>query len=989
MPKRKRCVSDRDKKLLKLKHKIRKLERQRRHRSPSSSGSNSPSSQNSRSPLSSREVSPDGNGLSGVHKDPAKTYRRRIRVLSSSDEEFYIEGERQRGGNNEDGEDQDPLDENLLELLGPNVSLNEVKGSNIQKDLAVRWEAILRQGVSIEDKNSIINDYPIPENCQALNPPRLNRIVSAAITDSTTRRVIKLSLNQTQIGAAVSAVGIAITALLKDKKEEHKSIIKQLSDAGRLMADLFYNQSQCRRELLLFNLNKDLKETLEKTEPSSWLFGDNLEEEIKTTKTLQRTTKENFQVFKLKKSVSTKQRPYSGQTEPVQSVAEVGWVQPTTLSAPIQQSTQHDLLQPSATRKEESPSTSKQQESIKVSKLAGRLSQFLPEWQKITSDKVTLSYVSGLSIPFSKRPLQKLLPREPNWSLGGKIEIEKFISKLTKLGAVSKVVASRNQFISNIFLTPKKDGSKRLIINLKALNGFVINKHFKLEDHKTVARLIKPNCFMSTIDLKDAYFLLPVKKSRRKYLRFRFKGTFYEFNCLPFGLSCAPRIFTKLLKPVLALLRAKGLISNLYLDDFLLMGNSFEACQSNVKQTIEVLEKLGFIINYPKSSLIPKQNATYLGFLYNSSKMSISLPVNKQIRIKKLINKFQKKKTCIIRDFAKLVGTLVSCCSAIPYSWLYIKSFEREKYIALRANKDCYNAKMSLNAALVDDFIWWSSHVSFSKSLSPPVFVLEIFSDASTTGWGIFCNGQKTHGYWTDRERSLHINCLELLAAIFGLKCFASEFSNSCILCRIDNTTAIACINRMGSVQYPKLNKISNSLWKWLEKKNLYVFASYIKSSDNLEADKESRSLKDETEFELNPIIFNQIVNIFGKPQIDLFASRDNTKCDTFISWRKDPDSLAVDAFTLKWRNLNFYAFPPFSQILRVLQKIEMDQAEGIVVVPRWVTQPWYPHFMSLLKSEPIYFSPKEDLISCFSNRHPHSLGQQVTLVVGFLSARL
>nr|CAH7749767.1 unnamed protein product [Callosobruchus chinensis] len=320
MPKRKRCVSDRDKKLLKLKHKIRKLERQRRHRSPSSSGSNSPSSQNSRSPLSSREVSPDRNGLSGVHKDPAKTYRRRIRVLSSSDEEFYIEGERQRGGNNEDGEDQDPLDQNLLELLGPNVSLNEVKGSNIQKDLAVRWEAILRQGVSIEDKNSIINDYPIPENCQALNPPRLNRIVSAAITDSTTRRDIKLSLNQTQIGAAVSAVGIAITALLKDKKEEHKSIIKQLSDAGRLMADLFYNQSQCRRELLLFNLNKDLKETLEKTEPSSWLFGDNLEEEIKTTKTLQRTSEELKQSSskpkKISRSLNLKSlsRPNSGLT---------------------------------------------------------------------------------------------------------------------------------------------------------------------------------------------------------------------------------------------------------------------------------------------------------------------------------------------------------------------------------------------------------------------------------------------------------------------------------------------------------------------------------------------------------------------------------------------------------------------------------------------------------------------------------------------------
>nr|CAI5852147.1 unnamed protein product [Callosobruchus analis] len=275
-----------------------------------------------------------------------------------------LKGERQRGGNDEDGEDQDnqdPLDEILLELLGPHVSLNEVKRPNIQKDLAVRWEAILRRAVSIEDKNIIINDYPIPKNCQALSPPRLNRIISAGITDSTTRRDIKLSLNQTQIGAAVSAVGIAIITLLKDKNEEHKSIIKQLSDASRLMADL--------------NLGKN--------EASSWFFGGNLQEETKTTKTLQ------VPAFKLKKFSSTKQRPHSGQTKPV---AEVCRVQPTTLSAPIQQSTQQDFLQPSATRKEESPSTSKQKEPIK----------------KVTSDRVSLSYVSGLSIPLSKRPLQKL-----------------------------------------------------------------------------------------------------------------------------------------------------------------------------------------------------------------------------------------------------------------------------------------------------------------------------------------------------------------------------------------------------------------------------------------------------------------------------------------------------------------------------------------------------------------------------------------------------
>ncbi|CAH2004383.1 unnamed protein product [Acanthoscelides obtectus] len=128
-----------------------------------------------------------------------------------------LKKERQRGGDNEDQESQDPLDENILQLLGPNVAHKEVKGSNIQKDLALRWEAILKQGLSMEDENTIINGYPIPKNFQAFNPPKLNKIVSAAITDSVIRRDIKMSLNQTQIGAAASAVGLAVTTPLKEK----------------------------------------------------------------------------------------------------------------------------------------------------------------------------------------------------------------------------------------------------------------------------------------------------------------------------------------------------------------------------------------------------------------------------------------------------------------------------------------------------------------------------------------------------------------------------------------------------------------------------------------------------------------------------------------------------------------------------------------------------------------------------------------------------
>ena len=76
---------------------------------------------------------------------------------------------------------------------------------------------------------------------------------------------------------------------------------------------------------------------------------------------------------------------------------------------------------------------------------------------------------------------------------------------------------------------------------------------------------------MSTLDLKDAYFLIRIHDTSRKYLRFIFNDRLYEFNVLPFGLSTAPFVFTKIMKPVIKLLRSCGYMSTVYLDDILLM----------------------------------------------------------------------------------------------------------------------------------------------------------------------------------------------------------------------------------------------------------------------------------------------------------------------------------------------------------------------------------------------------------------------------------
>lgn len=263
----------------------------------------------------------------------------------------------------------------------------------------------------------------------------------------------------------------------------------------------------------------------------------------------------------------------------------------------------------------------------------------------------------------------------------------------------------------------------------------------------------------------------------------------------------------------------------------------------------------------------------------------------------------------------------------------------------------------------------------------------EIFSDASTTGWGAACGQDTASGLWSDEEKMQHINYLEILAAFFGLKVFAKNLQNCQIVLRIDNTTAIAYVNRMGGIQYPHLTRVSKMLWQWCEERNIFVHAAYISSSDNWVADAESRRVHPDIEWELSIEAFRRITNIFGHPEIDLFASRLNTKCEKYVSWQRDPDAFTTNAFTISWSDFYFYAFPPMTIILKCLRKIINDQATGIMVVPLWPTQPWYPLFTRLLESKPLILSANRHLI--LSRSSSRSLHHQITLVAGKLSGRL
>ena len=157
---------------------------------------------------------------------------------------------------------------------------------------------------------------------------------------------------------------------------------------------------------------------------------------------------------------------------------------------------------------------------------AGNLTSFLSKWKTITSDREILDMITGTTIDFTYLPVQDRPPPIQEFLDTESGIIDSEIEKLINKGVIVNTDWETDDFISSIFLRGKKEGSHRMILNLKALKKCIVYHHFKMDTLGSVIRLIRPNCFMATIDLKDAYYSVPVSEQHKKYLKFHWKRNF-------------------------------------------------------------------------------------------------------------------------------------------------------------------------------------------------------------------------------------------------------------------------------------------------------------------------------------------------------------------------------------------------------------------------------------------------------------------------------
>ena len=629
--------------------------------------------------------------------------------------------------------------------------------------------------------------------------------------------------------------------------------------------------------------------------------------------------------------------------------------------------------------------------------LGGRISNFISNWKRITDNNWVLSVVEfGYKIPLKSSPSQSRVPKNPP-AVGNAHDIlVQEANDLLNKHAVSFVEPVDGQYISSYFAVPKprKIDQWRPILNLKYFNDFIKKYRFQMETLASVREWIKPNSYCTSLDLKDAFLHIPIHQQSKKYLRFHWLNKILEWQVLVFGLTCSPRVITKVLKPVVAFLRLTwSILISIYIDDILVQHRDPSTCILHTQIVIIVFMCLGWSFKFEKCDLVPKQEFIHLGFLFNTVDMTISCPPDKIARLQSMCAKVLSTKKCTVLTLEKIIGTeweteflevntstyififysrkscshlclgtIESYRPAVRLAALYYRSLQSQLLSAKRhvriPNKTIYLSQRS-----VSELSWWISPEGFETNCSAPIRELEpdldIWSDANMERGGAHSSrGDYVQRYWSPEELASdpHINLLELRAARESL---ALARAGDRVRLHLDNKVALYYIRKQGGTRSSILSREACLLWKESIQSDIFLLnPHWLATSDNVSADFLSRHDLGAWEFQLSRPVFSMIMEHFQLfPTLDAFASRDTTQLPRYMTWEYDPRAVARNALIHKWDPIT-YLFPPVPLVMSSLQKIQQEKLTVVLVVPKWPTALWWPLVQEMM-SEPLLPLPK------------------------------
>ena len=560
--------------------------------------------------------------------------------------------------------------------------------------------------------------------------------------------------------------------------------------------------------------------------------------------------------------------------------------------------------------------------------VGGRLFKFRASWKGAAHESII---TQGLSWSWAKTPppLKVLKQKES-------AELDLHMIKLNRKRVIEK--AKFIKFQSQVFTIPKRDSlDRRWIMDLSILNDCIKCPKFRMLTLREVRLLLPKGFWTVALDLQDGFWHLPVSRRKRPFLGFRYRGQFWQFRAMPFGLNIAPRLFTKVMAHMIKIIAAEGIFVLIYLDDLLIIAPTRDLCLAHMDKTLSILESFGWIINENKSRKLPAQIFDWLGVHFDLQTHTVCPTESNMGALHAPLQSVIQSEYCTKRELMRLQGLANWVGQTNPITRLMLST---TKVILRTLRRAKLDARLILTKGTKLSLAKWLHMPRVPQLLGNPSPTITIQTDASLTGWGFQIDSVPFQGTF-DKTMPYSINALELLTIWFALLTVESKGQVIQILC--DNSAAIAAIRR-GSSPVFHLSMIAELIWRRAAAMNWTLFAYHIQGRFNVLADQLSRNVALSTEWALPEHVFRKLSKMNPELQIDLFATRLNHQLPLYISPCPDESAIAVDAMTVSWEAWNhLYLYPPSSMISKALPKLLNSRFRtAILVTPEMPSKPWY-----------------------------------------------
>jgi hypothetical protein len=374
----------------------------------------------------------------------------------------------------------------------------------------------------------------------------------------------------------------------------------------------------------------------------------------------------------------------------------------------------------------------------------------------------------------------------------------------------------------------------------KSVNDLVDPPKFSLAKFDDALRAVARWCWLAKVDLASAYRHVPIHPTNWELFGFEWEGKYYVDKQLCFGLNTAPWVFTQFTEAVVWIAKQRG-IKNIvgYIDDFLIVADTYEECLIAYNALRALLDELGF--SYGEKKCVPPcQCLDFLGITIDSTVPEARLSSEQRERIERSLASFLDRNDASARELQSLAGSL-NCASKVVYGG---RTFLRRLLDNIKEAKD-WDEVIPLSASCKLDLVWWRDFMSEwdGKALlldKTPVSPLQFQTDACTgVGCGAFFEGDWLQERWCEGI-SDHINTLEVFPVLLSARKWASHWQGRHVVVWTDNTATLYAINK-GTSKTPVVMSWLRELFYLSAVNNFRITARHIPGKFNELADALSR----------------------------------------------------------------------------------------------------------------------------------------------------